>query len=117
MRFGAVFALITFISLVSQETVGDWGFIIAAAAGGIVSAGAIVATAAGSFTLGIIPITTAVYAVIVATTASVLNKLLYVYASDRKTKLTKIVAKDSMVMAAGVVIYIILLVTGFIPFV
>lgn len=117
LRFGAVFALITFVSLVSQETVGDWGFLIAAAAGGIVSAGAIVATAAGSFTLGIIPITTAVYAVIIATTASVLNKLLYVYASDRKTKLTKIVGKDSMVMAAGVVVYITLLVTGIIPFV
>ncbi len=117
LRFGAMFAIITFISLISQETIGDWGFIIAAAAGGIVSAGAIVATAAGSFTLGIIPITTAVYAVIVATTASVLNKLLYVYASDRKTKLTKIVAKDSMIMAAGVVVYIVLLVTGVIPFV
>ena len=117
LRFGAIFAVISFISLFAQELAGDVGFIFAAALGGIVSAGAITAIAASSFAGGVIPLATAVYAVIIASTFSVLNKLIYVYLADRTPKLSKIVAKDSLIMAACVVIYIVLLITGVISFI
>ncbi|MHA1928219.1 MAG: MgtC/SapB family protein [Candidatus Thorarchaeota archaeon] len=117
LRFGAIFAVISLISLFAQELAGDAGFIVAAALGGIVSAGAITAIAASSFAGGVIPLATAVYAVIIASTFSVLNKLIYVYIGDREIKLTKIVAKDSLIMAACVVIYILLLITGAISFI
>ena len=56
---------------------------------------------------------TAVYGVIIATTAAVLNKTLYVYAADREGMLLRRVAKDSMIMAAGVVIYVLALAAGY----
>ncbi|MHA2372582.1 MAG: MgtC/SapB family protein [Candidatus Thorarchaeota archaeon] len=115
IRFAAVFTTILFISLVAQAIASDLGFLIASALGGIVNAGAIVATAAITYSTGGITLATAVYAVIIATTMAILNKMIFVYVADREASLAKVVGRDSMIMAIGVVIYLVVLFTGIIP--
>ncbi|MFW9920048.1 MAG: hypothetical protein ACFFED_10635, partial [Candidatus Thorarchaeota archaeon] len=58
---------------------------------------------------------TAAYAVIISTMMAVMNKIIFVYQADRDTKLVKVVARDALLMAAVVVIYLILLSAGVIP--
>jgi uncharacterized membrane protein (DUF4010 family) len=113
LRFAAVFTIISFISLFLQETFSDVGMIIAAIFGGFASAGAIVFIASSAFVAGNIALSTTVFAVILGTTMSVLNKIIYVYVADRNRKLFELVTKDSLIMASGVVIYLILLGIGF----
>ncbi|MFQ5833514.1 MAG: MgtC/SapB family protein [Candidatus Thorarchaeota archaeon] len=117
IRFVIVFTGVSLLSLLLQEVYSDSGVIVAALIGGFASAGAIVATVGIGFAGATIGLTTAVFAVIIATTTSVLNKVVYVYTSDREAGLLRNVAKDSLIMAAGVVVFIILLATGFIPIV
>ena len=93
----------------------DAGVIVAALLGEFASAGAIVATVGIGFAGTTIGLSAAVLAVIIATTTSVLNKVVYVYLSDRETNLVKLVAKDSLIMAVGVVLFIIMLVVGVVP--
>ncbi|MGY5854196.1 MAG: MgtC/SapB family protein [Candidatus Thorarchaeota archaeon] len=114
LRFAIVFGVISFISLVLQASFSEIGMVVAAIFGGFASAGAVVFIACTAFVTGGIALSTAVFAVIIATTMSVLNKMIYVYASDREMTLFKMVAKDSFVMACGVVIYLLLLGTGFV---
>ncbi len=114
LRFAAVFTMISILSLFLQETFNDLGMIIAAVFGGFASAGAVVFIASSSFVQGGITLSTTVFAVIIATTMSVLNKMIYVYAADRNRKLFDLVTRDSLIMAAGVIVYLILLGIGFI---
>lgn len=115
LRFAAVFGFILYISLVAQAIASDFGFLIAAVIGGLVNAGAVVTTAALAFGTGGISLTTAAYAVIISTTMAVMNKMIFVYQADRDTKLVKVVIRDSLLMATGVIIYLVLLATGVIP--
>ncbi|MFX0045224.1 MAG: MgtC/SapB family protein [Candidatus Hermodarchaeota archaeon] len=115
IRFAVVFTSVSFLSLFLQNVYADVGVIAAALLGGFASAGAIVATVGIGFAGATIGLSTAVLAVIIATTTSVLNKVVYVYLSDRETDLVKLVAKDSLIMAAGVVLFIIMLAGGVIP--
>ncbi len=117
LRFAAVFTVVSFISILFQNVFSDVGIIVAAIFGGFASAGAVVAIAAPAYATGAITLQTAVFAVIITTTTSVLNKIIYVYSSDREGTLAKRVAKDSFIMAVGVVVYLILLATGLIPMV
>ena len=86
--------------------------IIAAVFGGIANAGAIVFIASSAFVQGNISLPTTVFAIILATTMAVVNKMIYVYVADRDRNLFQLVSRDSIVMAAGVVVYLILLVIG-----
>ncbi|MFW9862968.1 MAG: MgtC/SapB family protein [Candidatus Thorarchaeota archaeon] len=115
IRFALVFAGVSILSLFLQDVYADFGVLVAAFIGGFASAGAIVAIVGIGFASTTMSIATAVYAVIIATTTSVLNKMVYVYTSDRETALLKMVAKDSLIMAAGVVVFILLLFFGIIP--
>ncbi|KPJ49858.1 hypothetical protein AMJ40_04575 [candidate division TA06 bacterium DG_26] len=115
IRFAVVFTAVSFLSLFLQSVYADAGVIAAALLGGFASAGAIVATVGIGFAGASIGLSTAVLAVIIATTTSVLNKVVYVYLSDRETGLVKIVVKDSLIMAVGVVLFIIALVLGVVP--
>ncbi|MHA2084798.1 MAG: hypothetical protein ACXABD_13655, partial [Candidatus Thorarchaeota archaeon] len=67
------------------------------------------------YSTGGITLATAVYAVIIATTMAILNKMIFVYVADREASLAKVVGRDSMIMAIGVVIYLVVLFTGIIP--
>ncbi len=115
IRFAVVFASVSFLSLFLQSVYADAGIIVAAILGGFASAGAIVATVGIGFAGATIGLSTAVLAVIIATTTSVLNKVVYVYLSDRETDLVKLVAKDSLIMVVGVVLFIIMLAVGLVP--
>jgi uncharacterized membrane protein (DUF4010 family) len=115
LRFAAVFAFILYISLVAQVVASDAGFLVVSIIGGLINAGAVVTTAALSFTAGGISLATAVYAVVIATTMAIMNKIIFVYQADRETTLAKLVLRDSLIMAVGVVIFILLLSTGTIP--
>ncbi|MFW9889874.1 MAG: MgtC/SapB family protein [Candidatus Thorarchaeota archaeon] len=115
IRFALVFAGVSILSLFLQDVYADFGVLVAAFIGGFASAGAIVAIVGIGFAGATMSISTAVYAVIIATTTSVLNKMVYVYTSDRETTLLKMVARDSLIMAAGVVIFMLLLFFGIIP--
>lgn len=117
VRFALVFAGVSILSLFLQDIYSDAGVLAAAFIGGFVSAGAIATIAGIGFTTATMSFPTAVYAVIIATTTSVLNKMVYVYTSDRETTLLKMVAKDSLIMAAGVVVFIFMLFFGIIPMV
>ena len=117
VRFALVFAGVSILSLFLQDIYSDTGVLAAAFIGGFVSAGAIATIAGIGFTTATMSFPTAVYAVIIATTTSVLNKMVYVYTSDRETTLLKMVAKDSLIMAAGVVVFILMLFFGIIPMV
>ncbi|MBD3408550.1 MAG: DUF4010 domain-containing protein [Candidatus Lokiarchaeota archaeon] len=114
LRFAVVFTGVSLISLFLQEFFSDAGIILAAIVGGFASAGAVVAVAAIAFSSGTIVLSTAVFAVIIATTMSVLNKIIYVFATDRDPVLAKKVAMDSLTLAAGVVIYLLVLASGLI---
>ncbi len=114
LRFAAVFTVVSFISIALQNAFSDVGIIVAAIFGGFASAGAVVAIAAPAYGAGLITLQTAVIAVILTTTTSVLNKILYVYSADREGTLARRVAKDSLIMAVGVVIYLVLITTNFI---
>ncbi|MHA2072423.1 MAG: MgtC/SapB family protein [Candidatus Thorarchaeota archaeon] len=115
IRFALVFAGVSILSLFLQDIYSDAGVIAAAFIGGFASAGAIVTIVGYGFANATMSLSTAVFAVIIATTTSVLNKMVYVYTRDRETTLLKMVAKDSMIMAAGVVIFILLLLFGILP--
>ncbi len=115
MRFAAVFGFILYISLVAQAIASDAGFLVISIIGGLINAGAVVTTAALTFTAGGISLSTAVYSVVIATTMAIFNKTIFVYQADRETKLAKLVFRDGLIMAVGVVIYFILISSGFIP--
>jgi hypothetical protein len=100
-------------ALFLQETASDLGVLFAATIGGLVSAGAIVLSVATFATTGI-SLTTAVLAVIIATTTSVMNKIFYV---SRDRDLLRTVARDSFLMAIGVFVFLALLIFGIIPIV
>ncbi len=115
LRFAAVFTFVTYVSLLLQQYFSDVGIIIAAVFGGFVSAGAVVAIVAPALATGSITLSTAVYAVIIATTTSVFNKVLYVYTATREEKLLKIVGRDSLLMGISVIVYLLLLFMGIFP--
>jgi len=115
LRFAAVFGFILYVSLVAQVVASDAGFLIVAIIGGVINAGAVVTTAALTFTAGGISLATAVYAVVIATTMAILNKIIFVYQADRETTLARLVLRDGLIMVVGVIIYIILLSSGTIP--
>ncbi len=115
MRFAFVFTVISFISLVLQDAFDSLGMILAAVFGGFASAGAISFIACSAFVAGNITLSTAVFAITISTTTAVLNKIVYVYASDREMTLLRRVTKDSLIMAAGAVVYLIVLAMGMIP--
>ncbi|MGQ4913024.1 MAG: MgtC/SapB family protein [Candidatus Thorarchaeota archaeon] len=115
LRFGAIFVGVYLIQLFLTEAFSDFGFVVAALVGGLVSAGAVVAGAAALFVTGSIPLSTAFMAVILATTMSVLNKIIYVYISDRETGLLKMVARDSLIVGLMLLIYLLSITTGLFP--
>ncbi len=115
MRFAVVFTGVALFSSFAQTFFADQGIILAALVGGFASAGAIVAIVVPLFASGVISLSTAVYAVVIATTTSVLNKTLYVYFSDTEMTLFKRVAKDTILMGTGALIYLLMLGLGLIP--
>ena len=82
--------------------------------GGFVSAGAVVASSATLFISGDVSVSVAANAVILATTMSVLNKMIYVYLADRETTLLKTVARDSIIIGSLILLYLLLLSLGLI---
>lgn len=112
LRFAAIFAIVYLIQLVLTEAFSDFGLIVAAIIGGFVSAGAVVASAATLFITGQVTISVAANAVVLATTMSVLNKMFYVYVTDRETKLVKKVGRDSIIVGGILVVYLLLLSLG-----
>ncbi|MCF2136934.1 MAG: DUF4010 domain-containing protein [Candidatus Thorarchaeota archaeon] len=108
-RFAAVFTVVSFISIALQNAFSDVGILVAALFGGFTSAGAVVAIAVPAYSHHIISLQTAVFAVIITTTISVLNKIIYVYTADHEGTLARRVAKDSLIMAVGVVVYLLLI--------
>jgi uncharacterized membrane protein (DUF4010 family) len=115
IRFALIFFIVSYVSLLLQEMYSDAGMILASLLGGFTSAGAVVTIACSAFIGGNINLATAVYSIIIATTISILNKILYVYVSDRQLTLLKKVARDSLIVAFGIVIYVILIFMGFVP--
>ncbi|MFO7837344.1 MAG: MgtC/SapB family protein [Candidatus Thorarchaeota archaeon] len=115
LKFASVFTAVTVISLFLQDTFSDFGILIAAVFGGFVSAAALVSTVTTGYVAGNIAIESAVYSVIIATTIAVLNKIIYVYSTDQKPELTKKVGRDSLLMATGVLVYLLLLAWGIFP--
>lgn len=113
IRFAGIFILVSMFSLLLEVVASDLGILFAAAVGGLVSAGAVVFTVASYATTGL-SLTTAVLAVIIATTTSVMNKMFYV---SRDRELLRTVAKDSFLMVIGVMIFIILILLGIVPIV
>ncbi len=114
LRFGAIFVGVYLIQLFFTETFSDLGLVVAAIIGGFVSAGAVVASAATLFVSGEVSVSVAANAVILATTVSVLNKMIYVYLADRKTTLLRSVARDSVIVAGLMLLYLLLLSLGLI---
>ncbi len=115
IRFAVIFTAVSLASLFLQEFFSEWGLVAAAFIGGFASAGAVVAVASQAFAAGTVSLSTAVYAVIIATTTSVFNKIVYVAAGDRDSNLLRRVSRDAILMAAGVVLYLIFLIVGVIP--
>ncbi|MFX1483183.1 MAG: DUF4010 domain-containing protein, partial [Promethearchaeota archaeon] len=112
LRFGAIFTGVYLVQLLLTETFSELGLFLAAIVGGFVSAGAVVASAATLFITGQVSVSIAVYAAILATTVSVLNKMVYVYLADRETKLLKTVARDCIIVAGLILFYLLLLSLG-----
>jgi uncharacterized membrane protein (DUF4010 family) len=112
LRFAAVFAVVYLVQLILAETFSNIGVVVAAIIGGFVSAGAVVASSATLFVTGEITIAVAANAVVLATTMSVLNKMIYVYLADRETALLKKVARDSVIIGAVLLLYLLLLSLG-----
>jgi uncharacterized membrane protein (DUF4010 family) len=115
IRFALIFFVVSYVALLMQEVFSVTGILLASFFGGFTSAGAIVTIACSAFITGTINLATAAYSIIIATTTSILNKILYVYASDREFTLLKKVARDSLIVASGIVIYILLIISGIIP--
>jgi uncharacterized membrane protein (DUF4010 family) len=113
-RFAVVFSIVSLISLFLQEAFSDLGILIAAVVGGIANAGAVVFIVTSAFVTGSISLSTTVFAVILAIIMAVMNKMIYVYAADRDRELFRLVVRDSLVMAAGAVVYLVLLGIGLI---
>ncbi|MHA1943928.1 MAG: MgtC/SapB family protein [Candidatus Thorarchaeota archaeon] len=114
IRFGAIFAGVYLIQLFFTETFSDIGLVVAAIIGGFVSAGAVVASSATLFITGEVSVSIAANAVILATTMSVLNKMIYVYLADRETTLLRTVARDSVIVGGLILFYLLLLSLGLI---
>jgi uncharacterized membrane protein (DUF4010 family) len=114
LRFGAIFAGVYLIQLLFTQTFSGTGLIIAAIIGGLVSAGAVVASSATVFMLNPSLYPEAAMAIIIATIISVLNKMIYVYVGDRQTKLLKIVARDSIIIASFILLYLMLFILGYV---
>lgn len=114
LRFGAIFVGVYLIQLFFTETFSDVGLVVAAIIGGFVSAGAVVASSATLFISGDVGVSVAANAVILATTMSVLNKMIYVYLADRETTLLKTVARDSVIVGGLILLYLLLLSLGLI---
>jgi uncharacterized membrane protein (DUF4010 family) len=116
LRFAIIFSSVSILALWAQQSFSQLGMIVAALIGGFASAGAVVSIAALSYGTGAITLATAAYAVIIATTTSVLNKIIYVLLGDYQgpRDLSRMAARDALLMAAGVVIYLFLLQTGYI---
>ncbi|TFG08405.1 DUF4010 domain-containing protein [Candidatus Thorarchaeota archaeon] len=117
VRFAVIFTAVSLASLFLQEYFSEWGLVAAGFIGGFASAGAVVAVASQAFAAGTVSLSSAVFAVTIATTTSVFNKIIYAAAGDRESNLVKRVARDAILMGTGVVIYLILLGLGFIPLV
>ncbi|UCE11091.1 MAG: MgtC/SapB family protein [Candidatus Thorarchaeota archaeon] len=115
LRFSLVFTAVSFFSLILQTFFSDLGMLVAAFVGGFASAGAVVTIATPLYTSGAISLATAVYAVIIATVTSVMNKIIYVYSLDREMTLFKRVARDAVIMAAGALVYVLVLALGYLP--
>jgi uncharacterized membrane protein (DUF4010 family) len=115
IRFGAIFVGVYIIQLFLTQAFSDTGVLVAALVGGLVSAGAVVAGSAALFFAGSLTISTAFGSVILATTMSVLNKMVYVYLADRETRLVKRVARDSILVAALLVSYLVAIWLGLFP--
>jgi uncharacterized membrane protein (DUF4010 family) len=114
LRFGAIFAGVYLIQLLFTESFSDIGLVVAAIIGGFVSAGAVVASSASLFILGEVSVSVAANAVILATTVSVLNKMIYVYLADKDTTLLKSIGRDSVIVAGLILFYLLLLSLGLI---
>jgi len=114
LRFGAIFAGVYLIQLVLTENYSGAGLIIAAIIGGFVSAGAVVASSAAVFVLNPSLYPEVAMAIIITTIISVLNKMIYVYLADRETGLLKIVARDSLIIASFIVLYLVLFALGYV---
>ncbi len=112
LRFAAIFGIVYLIQLVLTETFSEIGIVVAAIIGGFVSAGAVVASVATMFVTGEVTIAIAINAIIIATTMSVLNKMIYVYLADRETRLLRKVARDSIIIGGLMIFYLILLGLG-----
>ncbi|MEM4735792.1 MAG: DUF4010 domain-containing protein [Candidatus Thorarchaeota archaeon] len=110
IKFAALFIAISTFSLLMQDLFQDAGVIIAAIVGGLASAGAVVASMTLLYVAqgGTITVYAAVYAATVATVMSVMNKTIYVYIQDREGALAKNVLRDSLIMVAGVLAYLVL---------
>ena len=115
LRFAAIFAVVYLVQLALTTVFSDVGVVVAAIVGGFVSAGAVVASVATLFFGGHITISIAAYAVILASTTSVLNKMMFVYLTDRQTKLLKKVARDSVIIGGFFIIYLLVLSMGLFP--
>jgi len=114
LRFGAIFSGVYLIQLLFTQTYSGTGLIVAAIIGGLVSAGAVVASSATVFMLNPALYPEAALAIIIATIISVLNKTIYVYLGDRQTKLLKIVARDSVIIASFILLYLVLFILGYV---
>jgi len=112
LRFGAIFAGVYLVQLIFTETFSDIGLVVAAIIGGFVSAGAVVASSATLFISGDVSVSIAAHAIILATTMSVLNKMIYVYLADRETTLLKKVARDSIIVGGLILLYLLLFSLG-----
>lgn len=112
LRFAAIFGVVYLVQLVLTESFSGLGLLIAAIIGGFVSAGAVVASAATLYFTGQITVAIAAYAILLATTMSVLNKMFYVYLADRETKLLKKVTRDSIIIGGVLIAYLVILSLG-----
>lgn len=113
LRFGAIFSGVYLVQLFFTQTFSGTGLIIAAFFGGLVSAGAVVASSAAIFMANPALFPEASAAIVIATMVSVLNKMIYVYLADRETRLLKIVARDSIIIASFLAIYLLLHILGY----
>ena len=112
LRFAAIFGVVYLVQLVLTESFSGLGLLVAAIIGGFVSAGAVVASAATLYFTGQITVAIAAYAILLATTMSVLNKMFYVYLADRETKLLKKVTRDSVIIGGALIAYLVILSLG-----
>jgi uncharacterized membrane protein (DUF4010 family) len=114
LRFAAIFSGVYLVQLFFTQTFNGTGLVIAAVFGGLVSAGAVVASSATLFIANPSLYPQASMAIIIATIVSVLNKMIYVYLADRETRLLKIVARDSVITASFIILYLLLFTLGFV---